>query len=420
MKRRRTCLIACLAALCGQGAIAMDLVTPVQVVAPSDVADAAMQRDAARLQTLLKAHADVNAPQPDGSTALHWAAYQGDAHAAAALLAAGAHPNAVTDTGMTPLVMACEAGNLDLVKALVRAGANVNQTLSGGETPLMMAARTGSVPVVKLLLAHGAGVDVREKLRGTTALMWAAANGNSEAVRFLISKGADVSAHSGTTDPGRRPYLAQTGRERISEFAGGYGAAGLVVKQDSAQAQQAAAQQLVSQADHRRKIGAGGAPAGKTAAGREEEMGWPDTADLRHPARETWRLSKSCWPPGRMSTRPASLAGPRCSTRRRTSTTGWANTCCNMGAKPNIANGGGWNPLYIATDNRNIEAGDYPVRKPDMDHLDFIKELLAAGAGSQRADALEHGDAHGVHQPVGSWRTVRRHSCAPRSPATWC
>jgi ankyrin repeat protein len=50
------------------------------------------------------------------------------------------------------------------------------------------------------------------------------------------------------------------------------------------------------------------------------------------------------------------------------------------GADPNLANKGGWNPLYLATDNRNIESGDYPVRKPDMDHLDFIKLLVAKGA----------------------------------------
>jgi ankyrin repeat protein len=50
------------------------------------------------------------------------------------------------------------------------------------------------------------------------------------------------------------------------------------------------------------------------------------------------------------------------------------------GADPNIANEGGWTPLYIATDNRNIEGGDYPTRKPDMDHLDYIKRLLAAHA----------------------------------------
>jgi len=50
------------------------------------------------------------------------------------------------------------------------------------------------------------------------------------------------------------------------------------------------------------------------------------------------------------------------------------------GANPNLTNKGGWAPLYIATDNRNIENGDYPVRKGDMDHLEFITLLLDKGA----------------------------------------
>jgi ankyrin repeat protein len=50
------------------------------------------------------------------------------------------------------------------------------------------------------------------------------------------------------------------------------------------------------------------------------------------------------------------------------------------GADVNLANKGAWTPLYLATDNRNIESGDYPVRKGDMDHLEFIKLLLDKGA----------------------------------------
>jgi ankyrin repeat protein len=50
------------------------------------------------------------------------------------------------------------------------------------------------------------------------------------------------------------------------------------------------------------------------------------------------------------------------------------------GADANLGNKGGWVPLYIATDNRNIENGDYPVRRGDMDHLEFIKLLLDKGA----------------------------------------
>jgi uncharacterized protein len=57
-----------------------------------------------------------------------------------------------------------------------------------------------------------------------------------------------------------------------------------------------------------------------------------------------------------------------------------ASYLLEKGANPNISNNGGWSPLYLATDNRNIEGGDYPARKPDMDHLIFIKALLDKGA----------------------------------------
>ena len=345
-------------------------------VAASDVADAVMQQDSPRLQALLKLHADVNAAQGDGSTALHWAAYQADARTTAVLLSAGAHPGAVTDTGMTPLLLACEAGNAQLVEQLLHAGADVNQTLGSGETPLMMAARTGSVAVLKLLLGRGAAIDAREKKRGTTALMWAAANGNPDAVRFLLSKGADKSARSGTTDPGRRPYLAQSGRERISEFAGGYGLAGLVVKQDTDTPE---AKQLVAQ-----------------------QIATAKAVLAAHPLQKPPPPSKKRWgglTPLIFATRQGDLATVKVLVEagadvNETSEFDWSallvatqnryyrigEYLLQHGANPNLANGGGWNPLYIATDNRNIEGGDYPVRKPDMDHLDFIKELLAAGA----------------------------------------
>ena len=57
-----------------------------------------------------------------------------------------------------------------------------------------------------------------------------------------------------------------------------------------------------------------------------------------------------------------------------------AKLLLESGANPNLANKGGWTPLYLATDNRNIEGGDYPVLKPDMDHLELIKLLLDKGA----------------------------------------
>jgi ankyrin repeat protein len=52
----------------------------------------------------------------------------------------------------------------------------------------------------------------------------------------------------------------------------------------------------------------------------------------------------------------------------------------DRGADVNLANKGGWTPLYLATDNRNIEGGDYPVPKPDMDHLEYIRMLVDHGS----------------------------------------
>ena len=57
-----------------------------------------------------------------------------------------------------------------------------------------------------------------------------------------------------------------------------------------------------------------------------------------------------------------------------------AKLLIERGADVNLANKGLWTPLYLATDNRNIEGGDYPVPKADMDHLEFIRLLLEKGA----------------------------------------
>ena len=50
-----------------------------RVRAESPVADAAMRGETDRVRALLRGGADVNAPQGDGMTALHWAARNGDA-----------------------------------------------------------------------------------------------------------------------------------------------------------------------------------------------------------------------------------------------------------------------------------------------------------------------------------------------------
>src|SRR5205085_10483923 len=92
--------------------------------APPNAADAAQQKDAAALRALVKQHADVNAAQPDGTTALHWAAHWYDAELVDLLLRAGANAKAANRYGATPLGEAVAAGSAGTIDALLRAGAD--------------------------------------------------------------------------------------------------------------------------------------------------------------------------------------------------------------------------------------------------------------------------------------------------------
>lgn len=160
------------------------------------LADAVKKADRAALRTLLKQQVDVNAPLPDGSTALHWAADRDDLEAVQMLIQAGANVKVANRYGVTPLSLACTNGNAAMVEALLAAGADANTTLAGGETALMTAARTGVVGAVNALLQHGANPNTKESKYEQTALMWAAAEGNVETLQALIKAGAELNARS--------------------------------------------------------------------------------------------------------------------------------------------------------------------------------------------------------------------------------
>jgi ankyrin repeat protein len=160
------------------------------------VADAAKDQDLARLNRLMKQHADVNAPQGDGATALHWAAHWNDVKVADLLMAAGARADNADSNGVTPLHLACQNASMVMVDHLLKAGANPNLATSTGETPVMTAAQSGNADVLKLLIGRGANVNAQESVRGQTALMLAIAGNHDEAGRVLIEKHADVKARS--------------------------------------------------------------------------------------------------------------------------------------------------------------------------------------------------------------------------------
>jgi len=154
------------------------------------LADAIENKNSTAIRALLEQKVNVNAPQADGMTALHWATYHDDTETVKLLIAAGADAKAANRFGVTPLSLACASGNTAIVELLLEAGADPSATLPGGETALMTASRTGRLGPVKALLARGVDVNARER-KGQTALMWAAAEGHAEIVDALLKAEAD-------------------------------------------------------------------------------------------------------------------------------------------------------------------------------------------------------------------------------------
>jgi len=201
--------------------------------------------DAAR--ALAKAGAEVNATDPDGTTALILAIMNAHYDTANAILEAGADPNITDKAGMAALYAAVDMSSLgevygmpprkvndtlkptDVMSRLIAKGAIVdallksptlqrNHTpgegqLGAGTTPLMRAARNGDFAAMQILLAAGADPTLKQP-RGTTALMMASGLGRGlgvfakdygteadlrQAVELLVERNVDVNA---STDDG--------------------------------------------------------------------------------------------------------------------------------------------------------------------------------------------------------------------------
>ena len=165
---------------------------------------AAEAGDSAAAAALLAAGADANATQPDGTTALHWAAYHDDVPLLRRLIQAGAKVNVSNDYGSTPLAEAAERADPQALEALLQAGADVESPNADGQTALMTVARTDVVAAARVLLVHGANVNATEHWRGQTALMWASAQGNPAMVQLLLEHGAAVNARESVRQWPRR------------------------------------------------------------------------------------------------------------------------------------------------------------------------------------------------------------------------
>jgi len=364
----------------------------------SEIADAAMRGDTAAVRALVAKKVDVNAPQNDGSTALHWAVQRGNVELVNLLVRAGANVKAATREGVTPLWLASLNGDPAALGALLEAGADPNEKLPLGRSPLMIASRTGNVAAMTVLLDKGADPNAKDTLRGTTPIMWAADEGHAPALKLLIARGADIKARSNPAPRGRGPALGKANDPR---------------KQVAAQGEALARGRALdlgelSALGGGRGIGGGGGGGRNAAAGRGGRGRGADGTNFdqddaavaagifrRGPApSDGGQLTPLVYAVRANDVDSVKVLLDAGADVNQTTGYGWSpllvatqnryyslgKYLLERGANPNLGNKGDWVPLYIATDNRNIESGDYPVRKGDMDHLDFIKLLIEKGA----------------------------------------
>lgn len=115
-----------------------------------------------------------------------------------ALLRAGADPDTADRDGTTPLYAASVRGATDVVRLLLRAGAAPDTESAGvgaEGTPLCAAACWGHTGTVRELLAHGADPDRREDGgSGLTPLDWALRGPYPETAEALRAAGATVTS----------------------------------------------------------------------------------------------------------------------------------------------------------------------------------------------------------------------------------
>jgi ankyrin repeat protein len=153
------------------------LMTP----ASTDLLVAIRNGDHAQVQKLLRAGADVNTADSDGTTALMHAVIESDVKMMKLLIDNHANVNAKNAQDSTALMYA--ATNLAKAKQLVEAGADVKAKGKRGATPMNVAVTTfGSTPVLKLLKSKGAEPEDR-------MMTLAAAKGDLEAIQYLLSIG---------------------------------------------------------------------------------------------------------------------------------------------------------------------------------------------------------------------------------------
>jgi len=375
---------------------------------------AVYHQDTQLVDQLLRAGATPDTANREGITPIQMATVYGDAEIVSRLLKAGADPKQTAANGETLVMFAARNGNPAALALLIEAGIDVNAVEKlRGTTALMWAAEQGHTEAVQTLVKAGANASAKSGPAGLPR-NYLAPRVNTRAVEEAqkrrvraaeagrtyeeqldyeyennIDLGAARNAFTADRSGGRAGGAAGAGSDRGAGNGRGAGApeAGPAGAATPTPAAPAAATPPTASAAPAAPAAADNTTAATTNTDDDVVVaglvgsGGGGLTPLVFAAREGHTASVSAL---------LDAGAPI----NQTTEYGWtplltavnnrhlklAAMLIERGADVNLANKGGWTPLYLATDNRNIEGGDYPVAKPDMDSLEFIKLLLDKGA----------------------------------------
>jgi ankyrin repeat protein len=177
-----------------------------------DLHDAARKGDVARIQELVtKEGVDLDATDPAGMTALHYAALGGNEDVVQRLCDLGAQTDLQNSRRMTPAFLAAMRGHNGIVKLLLDKGADIRYL----EMAALTAAYNRNKELLEILLHHGMDANVRP-MHQMTPLHAAANFGLVDWAEMLVEHGADVNARE---KAGRTALLiSAVSREESPEF----------------------------------------------------------------------------------------------------------------------------------------------------------------------------------------------------------
>lgn len=101
--------------------------------------------------------ARLDAKDPQGNTALHWAARMNQRGFAEIILRAGADANAIDKFGTTPLMQAAQNGYFEVVDVLLRRGARADATDYSGRSAADFARTNRRPDIVRRIESAGKG-----------------------------------------------------------------------------------------------------------------------------------------------------------------------------------------------------------------------------------------------------------------------